>query len=352
MTYEGKVCWRSPSNIALIKYWGKYDEQLPQNPSISMTLSNCTTTTEIKYRKKENADPPQIIFLFEDQVKPAFGMRVQEYIQRLAKIDEALLNYDYIIESSNSFPHSAGIASSASAMSALALGLYAMLHPAFNTPAKQPGELQVISEWARLGSGSASRSLSGGYMVWGAEAAIPGSSDMFAIPLQASVAPMFQQMNDVVLVVSDGVKKRSSTAGHRLMINHPYAKARYEQARKNLATLLEAMRTGNFDLFAQLVEYEALNLHGLMMSSQPGYLLLEPNTLAVIDRIINFRQRTGLPVCFTLDAGPNVHVLFPNEAKDEVLTFIRESLVAFCRQGRYIEDAIGDGPTILYHEYV
>ena len=121
---SGKTTWRSPSNIALVKYWGKRENQVPANPSISFTLDVCTTTTSISYAKlNEKSSGFSFELFFEGKIKEDFRPKVETFFKRIEKYLPFLKRYHFIIETSNSFPHSSGIASSASGMSALALCL-------------------------------------------------------------------------------------------------------------------------------------------------------------------------------------------------------------------------------------
>src|SRR5690606_13773256 len=146
-----------------------------------------------------------------------------------------------------------------------------------------------------------------------------------------------------ILLVDQGQKAVSSSAGHELMENNPYATIRYDEARSNIEKLLDILRTGALEEFVLLTEAEALSLHALMMASSPGYILMHPNTIEIIHRIREFRTSSGLPVCFTLDAGPNAHLLYPEFARKKVLEFIQAELVPLCNEGRWIDDHMGPG---------
>ena len=129
MIHEGKIRWRSPSNIAIIKYWGKHGVQLPRNPNISFTLDKAFTETTLHFVQKSKNDTPDDIslhFLFENQENEAFRLKQLKFLRSLIPIFPFLTKYQLNISSHNSFPHSAGIASSASSMSALALCLCEM----------------------------------------------------------------------------------------------------------------------------------------------------------------------------------------------------------------------------------
>ena len=154
-------------------------------------------------------------------------------------------------------------------------------------------------------------------------------------------------MRDAILVVSSKEKEVLSRAGHSLMEGHPYAGPRYDMAMTNMLDLSDALKSGDFEKFIRITESEALNLHALMMSSHPSYLLFEPNTLNIVNAIWKFRKATSIPVCFTLDAGPNVHMLYPATNEITIRNWIGEELVKFCENDKWIDDRIGTGPEKL-----
>jgi diphosphomevalonate decarboxylase len=154
----------------------------------------------------------------------------------------------------------------------------------------------------------------------------------------------FQKVRDAILVVDSGPKKISSSVGHALMENNPYANERFQQARDNLDILYTAMIEGNWQSFIVLMEEEALSLHAMMMTSRPGYLLLQPGTLSILQLIREFRKETGHKLGFTLDAGANVHLLYADADAERVEAFIRSELLSYCENGKVIWDRMGMGP--------
>ncbi len=340
---ENTIIWESPSNIALIKYWGKMGVQLPRNPSLSMSLKNSVSRFELSYSPKKDGEK-NLIYLFEGKENKAFEDKLSRFIDSVSNDLPCVTKYQLKISSSNTFPHSAGIASSASAMSALALCLCSMQEAIDEMEMPKDFFLQKASRIARLGSGSASRSVFGKYAIWGDSEGYAESSDYYAIPLKGEIHPIFQDLQDTILMIDSSAKKVSSTAGHELMNNHPYASARFQQARQNMAELLDVLANGDFNRFIQIIENEALSLHGLMMSSNPSYTLVKPNTLTAIDRIKSFREKTQVPLCFTLDAGPNIHLLYPKADENVVQNFIKQDLVELLEDGKYIQDGMGNGP--------
>ena len=341
------IIWRSPSNLALIKYWGKYGRQLPRNASISFTLQEAYSETALRYQPKPSDGNISLSFAFEGQPNAAFEQKIQRFLSSIQDRFPFLGDYHLDIRSHNSFPHSAGIASSASSMSALAVCLCSMERALGSTLDEEAAFWQKASDIARLGSGSASRSVYPHLAVWGATPLVEGSSNEYAIPYSEQVHPMFRTFHDDILMVSRKEKSVSSTAGHALMEDNPFAAVRYEQAHLNMEQLLGALKTGDLDTFGRIVEQEALQLHALMMTSNPSYILMEGNSIELIKRVRAWRQSTGHPLYFSLDAGPNLHLLYPDDVANAVTTFIQEELLALCEGGEYLRDVVGPGPVQL-----
>jgi diphosphomevalonate decarboxylase len=348
---SGKVGWKSPSNIALIKYWGKYGNQYPLNPSISFTLSQAYTQTSIQFESKGRPDDKvELNFYFEGKLNAKFAKRVKNFLEGLLDIFPFLKQLVLTVQTDNSFPHSSGIASSASSMSALALCLCSMEHELFGTLDDKEAFMRKASFVARLGSGSASRSVYPKIALWGETLDFEEASNLYAVPVQPILHEKFRRFRDDILIVSREAKSISSSDGHMIMSRHRFKEPRIDQAKKRLHFLVKALREGNFQRFGEIVEKEALTLHGMMMTATPAYLLMEPNTIKIIQEIQNFRYRTGLPVYFSLDAGPNVHMLYPSSIEEKVNEFVDETLVRYCKNGEYIKDYLGSGPMELDFE--
>ena len=330
---NNQIIKRSPSNIAIVKYWGKHGNQLPNNPSISFTLSNCFTETKVTY-KEANHDDISMEFYFEGKENPAFKSKIEKFLNANEQYFTFLKGLDLKIESYNSFPHSSGIASSASSMSALIMCLLEIKY-------KDSGiDLQEASFLSRLASGSAARSVYPLMTLWGETASLSNSSNDYAIPIGDMIHPVFKTYHDTILIVSSKEKSVSSRAGHSLMDNHPMAEMRYSTARKNTEDLLMILKQGDLEGFIRIAEEEANQLHDLMATSTPSYTLKEPNTINIINKILEFRKETALPVCYTLDAGPNVHLLYPDSCAEQVHKFIEEVLKDYCFENKYIDDKV------------
>lgn len=335
-----KISWQSPSNIALVKYWGKHGLQLPSNPSLSFTLQACHTRSELEW---ENGTG-RVDLLFEGRRNEKFRLRVNNFINNIRPHFPFLEELDIFFNTINSFPHSAGIASSASAMSSLALCLCSLEEAVIGRKLPEAEFFRKASCIARLGSGSAARSVYGGWVLWGSAGGVAGSSDEYAIPLPVAVHECFSRMCDTILIVDESPKAVSSSEGHRLMQSHPFAARRFLQAHEHIDLMLKALAGGDEDSLALITENEALGLHGLMMTANPGYVLLKPGTLQIMDKIKSFRAASGMPAFFTLDAGPNVHLIYPERIAEAVQAFIQDELLLYCSRKQRIDDRIGQGP--------
>lgn len=342
---DGQTAWQSPSNIALVKYWGKHGKQLPNNSSVSFTLRNARTETTVRYRPSQNG--LRIVFRFEGKPETAFAAKIERFFEQIMPAFPFLRNAYLEIDSTNSFPHSSGIASSASSMSALVMCLIDIERKHQSQPQSDEWWLQKASYFSRLASGSASRSVFPLAALWGNSAGLPGSSALFAVPLHTMLHPVFRTYRDSILIISAGTKSVSSRAGHALMENNPYAAARYQLAENNTTSLLEALASGDIETMIRITESEALQLHALMMTSFPPFILMEASTLSAIKLVRQFREDSGIPLCFTLDAGPNLHLLYPQEFEGKVKAFISSQLLEFCQDGRVIHDETGPGPSAI-----
>ena len=345
---QGAIHWKSPSNLAIVKYWGKYGVQLPRNPSISFTLENAFTQTWLKYEPKTTAEPGiSLKFTFHGTENEAFRQKMVKFLESILPIFPFLEQLQLTVKSGNSFPRSAGIASSASSMSALALCLCSMEDELFQTLQDDEAFDRKASYVARLGSGSACRSIYSGMAAWGETDAIVGASNDYAVPFSENLHEIYRNFHDDILIASRAEKSVSSRAGHSLMEGNPYATPRYQQANKRMRTLVEVLQNGDVETFGTIAENEALTLHALMMTSNPSYLLMRPNSLKMIELIRAYRQDTQHPIYFSLDAGPNLHVLYPESVIHEVRPFIEEKLVPLCEEGFWISDWVGEGPEQL-----
>ena len=344
-----RVGYQCPSNIALVKYWGKktVGVQLPANPSISWSLGDLYASTVVELQPK--MENQAFVFTLDGQPKPSFELKIATFLQKISGDCPWLKDYTLKIDSKNNFPHGTGIASSAAGFGAMSLCL-AHIEQCLNGDESLQTTINGMNFWqrssylSRIGSGSACRSMFEKPAVWGETNAVDGASDLFAVEMEVTVHPNLQGWKDVVLIVDDGEKSVSSTAGHALLTQHPYAEARFGQAQKNLQSIVAALHCGEVKSFIEIVESEALQLHSMMMTSIPYYLLMRPNTLAIIEEIWRFREKSGLAICFTLDAGANVHLLYDGRIAETVMNFVNNTLLPYCKNGQYLCSDTGKRP--------
>jgi diphosphomevalonate decarboxylase len=337
------VAWQSPSNIALIKYWGKKNGQLPLNPSLSISLDKAFSQTHLHVSVGE---PAKGLVSVNGDVNHPFLPKMQQLFQWMVQEIPALGQLTLLADTSNSFPHSTGIASSASGLSAFALCMFDVVQKISEAELSYPEIQKMASYLARIGSGSACRSVYGGYTVWGKTPMIQESSDEYAVSITEHIHPDLLSLHDAILIVSTRPKQLSSSLGHRSMNDHPFLNSRITQANQNLSEILLDLKCNVFERLASVAENEALTLHALLMSANPGVILMQPGTIEIIRQVREARHK-GMAVFFTLDAGANVHVMYPSSSAREVEQFIASDLQPFCEDGRIIFDSCGSGPAPL-----
>lgn len=288
------------ANIAFIKYWGNRDEalRLPANPSLSMNLDGLFTRTSVTF------DPTLLADSLELNGRPAADPALERVV-RFLEIVRGLAGMALYahVSSSNNFPTGAGIASSAAAFAALALA-------ASRAAGLELSEAQ-LSRLARHGSGSACRSIPGGYVEWQVGAS---EADSYAF----SIAPADHwDLVDCIAVLSGGHKTVGSTEGHAAAPTSPLQAARVADTQRRINLARRAILERDFSSFVEVVEADSNIMHAVMMTSQPPLFYWEPTSLQLIKTIPNWRKE-GLPCCYTLDAGPNVHVLCPQPYATEL----------------------------------
>lgn len=286
-----KATARANANIAFIKYWGNRNDQLrlPANDSLSMNLDGLYAETTVSWQP-DHADD-SLILNGEPTSGPALA-RVSAHLQRLRE----RLGIDLYaeVESANNFPMGAGIASSAAAFAALTVAAVA----AADTTLSE----RELTTLARLGSGSASRSVPTGFVEWFAADTHEGSY------AQSIAAPDHWALTDVVAVISSGHKAVGSQDGHRSAQTSDLQTARISGAGERMQRCKEAVLRHDFAAFAEVVEHDSNLMHAIMMTSRPPLFYWLPGSLTVMEAVRGWRA-DGLRVCYTLDAGPNVHCL-------------------------------------------
>lgn len=288
----------APANIAFIKYWGKADEALriPLNDSISMNLSGSYTTTTVDFSVEyANDDVSLISGDFSDKEKA----RVIEGIMRIRN-KTGITQYARVV-TKNTFPKGAGAASSASGFAALTVA-------GFTAVGVKLSEKE-LTVFARLGSGSACRSIPDGFVVWQGESAY-------------SLYPHdYWDLRDILVIVDSGMKKVSTTEGHKGVKTSPFWKKRNDAVSARMIRITNALKEKNFKELGEVIEEDCLDMHKVMQTQTPPLLYWNDTTKIIMDAIREWRKQ-GLPVYFTIDAGPNVHLICEKKDQTHVVKYL------------------------------
>jgi diphosphomevalonate decarboxylase len=319
----------APANIAFIKYWGArdLDRAIPMNSSLSMTLEHCVTQCTVETLDHGGEDE---VWLAEPDggfgtPDPGFASRVRTQLDRVRQW--AGRREPVRVATRNTFPTAGGLASSASGFAALTLAAVA----AFGKRASAR-DLSLLAR--RSGSGSACRSVLGGFVEWNA----PKADDDDSYARQIADADHWDLRN-VIAVVEIGPKTVSSIEGHKLAATSPYYTKRLELVPGRLDKVRKAIRDRDLGTLGPLIEEEAIDLHLITMSSHPPIFYWSPGTLAVLRAVRELRQE-GLAAWATMDAGANVHVICDADSEDDVA----ERLEDLPAVGFVIRDGVGPGP--------
>lgn len=282
---------KAPANIAFIKYWGKKNEKLrlPANASISMNLSDAYTTTSVEFDDKLASD---VLYLNDSLASEEETARISKHLDLVRGI--AKITIHARVESKNNFPKGAGIASSASGFAALTVAASRAAGLALSEK-----ELSIL---ARLGSGSACRSIPDGFVEWKEG---NSSDESFAYSLYPHG---YWDICDLIVIVGENSKKVSSTEGHAIAESSPFYRARIGGMKDKVEEIKSALVKKDFTKFGEIIEAEAINMHAVMMTSVPPLYYWNPGTIEVIKTVIELREK-GIESYFTIDAGPNVHVI-------------------------------------------
>ena len=328
---SARVTAIAPANIAFIKYWGAHDLErgVPLNPSVSMTLSRCLSTCTVETRPGRSGQADEVFLADAGGLRPApepFACRIHGQLDRLR--DLAGADVTFRVATRNSFPAGAGLASSASGFAALTLATLRALD-------REPSERELSILARRSGSGSAARSVLGGYVE------LPGGpheDDVYARPL---ASPEDWDLRDVIAVVAEEPKAVSSRDGHRRVRSSPYFRERLALLPGRLAAVRQAIQARDFHLLGPVVEEEGIDLHLVAMSAIPPIFYWSPGTLEVLGAVRDLR-RDGVEAYSTMDAGPNVHVICRPAEEPAVAARLAE--LGSVRE--VIRDGVGPGPRL------
>ncbi len=298
----------APANIAFIKYWGKKDDllRLPANGSISMNLDKCLTTTTVEFDKKYKKDSFKMI---GGKVSIKECRRVSDYLSRFRMMAKSKLFAKVV--SKNSFPRSSGAASSASGFAALSLAASSAL--GLNLSEK---ELSIL---ARLGSGSACRSVPSGFVEW-----LEGDSNNTSYA-HSLYPPGYWDLLDILVIFSGEMKKTTTTEGHKASRETSlFYSLRVEKAKELLGKLKKAFIKKDFESAGKIIESDCINMHSVMMTTTPPLFYWSPKTLGLIKKVYEWRDE-GIRVYFTIDAGVNIHLICKEKTGREVVKKLEET---------------------------
>src|SRR3990167_7516930 len=289
----------APSNIAFIKYWGRKDEilRLPENGSISMNLSNLTTTTTVEFDKKYKEDK----IIINNQEEENSGSRAIRHLDRVRSL--AKINLKAKVVTNNNFPTGTGLSSSASGFAALTVAGSAAVGLKLSEK-----ELSIL---ARQGSGSACRSIPDGFVEW-----LDGNTDETSYGVSVFPPDHFD-IADVVIVVSTDKKFLATSEGQKSARTSPFFEKRLDLINDKINRVKKAIEDKNFSEFGDLIEKEALEFHSILFTSDPPLFYWTPETVKIMKFVQKLRHE-GLECYFTINTGQDVHVICKKEDAEKV----------------------------------
>lgn len=330
----------APSNIAFIKYWGKRDveKQWPANDSVSMTLSESKTITTAR----RNLTPFDS-FQMNGMTVTSKDLPEHKVFRHLNRVRDRLkLSGHLDLKSSNTFPMGCGIASSASGFAALTLASVAILTDAqsWEDLAAHGTNRETLADVARLGSGSACRSFFGGFTHWSAGA----TADMQKIT--QDFTPQHWNLADIIVVLSAEEKLVSSSQAHLAAWGSPLYPARLAGLDHRLKLVQRAIKSRDLEALGHELESDAIEMHSVAMTGSPQVNYFSPATTKFLAWVRTQRNLGQLPAWFTIDAGPNVHLICDAQQAEKIATLVKNAW----SEARVITDGVGEGPRFFRGE--
>lgn len=301
-----KAAVRAHTNIALIKYWGKADETLflPMNSSLSLTLDGLYTDTFVEISDTFTEDQ---FYLNDVLQSPEETAKISRFLDLFR--NKSGITHFIQVKSVNHVPTAAGLASSASAFAALA--------GALNRATGLNMDLETLSTYTRRGSGSATRSLFGGFVEWQKGTS---SEDSMAVPVDDAS----WDIGMVIIAVNKSAKKISSRVGMKQTVEtSPFYPAWVASAEEDLLAIKKAIKERNFEKVGQITEHSAMKMHGSMLGAETPIIYFEPDSIKAIRAVRALREQ-GILCYVTMDAGPNVKVLCRLSEAGKIKEMLRE----------------------------
>lgn len=318
---------RAHTNIALIKYWGKRNDELflPMNSSLSLTLDAFYTDTEVVLDSDFTSDT---FFLNDVKQDEKETEKITKFLNLFR--NEVNMETKACVKSYNHVPTAAGLASSASAFSALA--------GAMNQASGLNLDSKTLSTFARRGSGSATRSIYGGFVEW-----YMGEDDLSETSHAIPVDDASWDIGMIVIAVNTGRKKLSSRIGMKQTIaTSPFYSSWVETATSDLTKMKDAIKQKDFITLGEITESNGMKMHATMLGAFPPISYWEPDSVKAIQTVKEIR-RMGIPCYVTMDAGPNVKVL----CKASDMAKIEELLLKEFKREQIIPTTVGEGIKLL-----
>lgn len=287
----------APSNIAFIKYWGKKDDalRLPLNASFSMNLSGAYTITTVDFSPQYTRDQIELI---GGIFSPKEEARVVQALERIRLKSQT--NIYARVTTKNTFPKGAGAAASASGFAALTVAAFAATGMVLTE--------KELTIFARLGSGSACRSIPDGFVLWEEGNT---SEDSFAHSVYPS---SYWDLRDALVIVDSSMKKVSTSEGMESITTSPFLVQRLKAIPNRIDRILKACKNKEFKTFGEIIEEDCVDMHHVMQTQIPSLNYWNDTTVLIMEEVKRLRSE-NIDVYFTIDAGPNVHCIY--EAKDE-----------------------------------
>ena len=319
----------APVNLALIKYWGKTDSRLrlPANSSLSINLSSLGTKTTVDFNQQNKED---LLVIDNKKIEGKSKERVEEHLNRIRQM--ANVNFKAKVVSENNFAMGVGLSSSASGMAALSLAASQALGLNFNK--------KDLSRLARIASGSACRSIPDGWVEW-----VKGDNDSNSYAKTIFKANHWD-LRILVVLLSQKEKRVSSTDGQAIASTSPFFKTRIKEIETKIRKIKKLIKKKDFTGLGRLMEDEALNMHAVMLTSQPHLVYWLPETIRVIRAVEDWRDK-GLESYFTINTGQNVFVICQAKDEDRLVKKIKnlEGVIEVRR------DRIGGGARIISQNF-
>lgn len=343
MSYGPRFKASAPSNIALVKYWGKLagHQQVAANSSLSMTLSSCEAVTTCRVATEHSGD--HIVTFSGERVTRDHkdGRKIFAHLDRMAALADTDSPRPFEVDTYNTFPTSAGIASSAAGLAALTIAAAAALKntACWQELAEQGFGRPVLADLARLGSGSAGRSVLGGYVKWHSGEPTAGAPRQ---KIESLWSADHWPLCDTIAVLSGNEKAVSSTDAHREVWTSPLFDLRLATLPHTLRVIETAIAERDIAALGEAIEQEAVNMHAVSMTAKRPITFPSDRSFALMAAIKRWRQKDGLKVYFTLDAGENVHIIH----EPDQLAGLLERLRGFAGVIDTLCDKIGEGPRL------